>query len=186
MSLALAVRVVIDPGVLLSAALTDGGSPDRLLGSWVAGDLQVAARQHQLGELAEVLRREKFRPLWPAVEAEEFVEAIARAATIHSDPVVEAGVTPDPKDDYLPALAGRQGSTTSSRATRGTFRPTRRLALRSSGPCGFSNSCPRRILAAHQFLPRRAARLAAWRAGRPPRQRSRLRSPGSREGLAQR
>lgn len=58
-----------------------------------------------LGELTEVLARERFRRWFTAEEADAFVVALGLVATSVGDPPAQAGLTSDPDDDYLVALA---------------------------------------------------------------------------------
>lgn len=58
-----------------------------------------------LGELTDVLARERFRRWFSAEEADAFVAALRLAATFVDDPEAEVGITADPDDDYLVALA---------------------------------------------------------------------------------
>jgi uncharacterized protein len=58
-----------------------------------------------LGELADVLAREWFRRWFTAEEADAFVAALRLAAAFVDDPPAEVGLTADPDDDYLVALA---------------------------------------------------------------------------------
>ncbi|MBO0706709.1 MAG: hypothetical protein J2P39_15395, partial [Candidatus Dormibacteraeota bacterium] len=51
------------------------------------------------------LRRDKFRSRLPRAYGEEFLSLVADLATLVPDPRDVPAVTPDPKDDYLPALA---------------------------------------------------------------------------------
>lgn len=177
------LKVVIDPGVLVSAALTGGGPPDRLLGSWVAGDLDVVACPHLLGELERVLQREKFRPFLPSEEADRFVEAVGRAATIRSDPVVQHGATPDPKDDYLPSLAGEAAVDYLVSGNTKHLAPDLTVHPPVVTPAQLFDLLPMDRSTAGQRTPRRSAQLAAWRAGRAGRSRAHGRDPGGRGGM---
>jgi putative PIN family toxin of toxin-antitoxin system len=60
---------------------------------------------HLIEELEGVLRRPKFRDLVTPDEVDEFVEIIRRGAISVENPVIIEGVTRDPGDDYLVALA---------------------------------------------------------------------------------
>lgn len=55
------MRSVLDPGVLVSAALTPGGTPDRLLSGWEDRRLEIVSSPKVLDELRLVLNRDKFR-----------------------------------------------------------------------------------------------------------------------------
>lgn len=98
-------RVVIDPGVLVAARLSGGGAPAELIRRWLAGEIDLIVSPLLLGELGEVLHRPKFRR-WLAIdEVDAYLEFLRIHATLVDDPPTEAGVTPDPDDDYLVSLA---------------------------------------------------------------------------------
>jgi len=100
-------RLVLDPNVLVAAAISSQGPPTLLLQLVGAGAAVMVVSPLLLQELREVLRREKFRR-WLAVEdVEEYIEAVALLAEEVPDPPSE-GLTPvcrDPDDDYLVFLA---------------------------------------------------------------------------------
>lgn len=99
-------RVVIDPGVLISARLSPRGAPAELLVAWLAGDFTVIVSPALLSELEGVLARPKFRRYLSEEQAHAFVHELGAHAEVVSDPIdVPAGLTSDPKDDYLVALA---------------------------------------------------------------------------------
>jgi len=100
-----ALRVVLDPGVLISALLSPRGTPARLYLLWLSGEFELVACPHLIEELEGVLRRPKFRDLVTPDEVDEFVEIIRRGAISVENPVIAEGVTRDPGDDYLVALA---------------------------------------------------------------------------------
>jgi predicted nucleic acid-binding protein len=52
-----------------------------------------------------VLRREKFRAFLTAEQADRYVEALARDATVVGDPAQRPAVSRDSGDDHLVALA---------------------------------------------------------------------------------
>ncbi len=58
-----------------------------------------------LAELERVLLRPKFRTYASESEVRAFLALLNRLATIVPDPPPLPGITPDPKDDYLVALA---------------------------------------------------------------------------------
>ena len=100
-----ALRVVLDPGVLISALLSPRGTPARLYLLWLSGEFELVACPHLIEELEGVLRRPKFRDLVTRDEVDEFVDVIRRGAITVENPVIAEGVTRDPGDDYLVALA---------------------------------------------------------------------------------
>lgn len=58
-----------------------------------------------LGELERVLLRPKFRPYATTQEVRAYVALLRRLVALEPDPEATAGLTPDPGDDYLVALA---------------------------------------------------------------------------------
>lgn len=99
------LRVVLDAGVLIAALISPHGTPARLLLAWREGAFELVTSPKLLRELGRVLAREKFRRYVSLDEAEEYVRMIQRGATLVADPPDPLPVTPDPGDDYLPALA---------------------------------------------------------------------------------
>ncbi len=63
-----------------------------------------------LGELETVLSRRKFRRYLSEDEAAKYVERFRERATMLPDPESIPRATPDPKDDYLVALARSVGA----------------------------------------------------------------------------
>lgn len=105
------MRIVVDTNVLVSALLTPGGGPGALLAAIDAGDVTVVSSERLVGELDEVLARDRFRR-WVAVErAREYVASIRGRAELIDDPEAVPRVSRDPDDDHLVALA-RQATPT--------------------------------------------------------------------------
>ncbi len=105
------MRAVLDVNVLVSALLSRGGAPARLLVAWQQGGFELEVSPLLLAELQRALGYPKLRRVIPADDAEEFVAWLTRSATAVDDP---AGPPParsvDPGDDYLVALAAAQGA----------------------------------------------------------------------------
>jgi putative PIN family toxin of toxin-antitoxin system len=99
------LRVVIDPGVLISAVISRRGAPAELLDRWRNGEFDLVVSPNLLNELEDVLLRPKFRALASDVEVRSYVEALAAGGVAFDDPVEPPAVTSDPGDDYLVALA---------------------------------------------------------------------------------
>jgi uncharacterized protein len=99
------LRVVVDPGVLVSALISDRGSPRELVRRWIDGELEFVVCPLLLDELRTVLLRRAFRKYVAADDAVAFVEFLRLTASMKRDPEAQPGLTPDPKDDYLVALA---------------------------------------------------------------------------------
>jgi uncharacterized protein len=91
--------------VYVSALLAPAGSPARVLELWADGRFDAIVSPLLLIELQRVLRRPKFRPLISAVEVDGLLSALVEEGIEFSDPAVQPGVTRDPGDDYLVALA---------------------------------------------------------------------------------
>lgn len=66
---------------------------------------------HLLNELSTVLARPKLRRYVTPVEAQRIVASLEAEALFVPDPTPEPGLTADPRDDYLVALARAAGVT---------------------------------------------------------------------------
>lgn len=104
-------RAVLDPGVLVSALITPNGSPAKLLAQAHTGELELVVSPLLLGELEDVLSREKFRRYIDLDLVAEYMTAIQGAALMAADPQDPHPLrSPDPDDDYLIALANAQSA----------------------------------------------------------------------------
>jgi putative PIN family toxin of toxin-antitoxin system len=99
------LRVVLDPGVLVSSVLAAGGAPAQVVDRWRDGEFDLIVSPKLLDELLEVLLRPRFRPFVEESDAQAYVEALRGEALLFDDPEDPPAVTPDPDDDYLVALA---------------------------------------------------------------------------------
>jgi putative PIN family toxin of toxin-antitoxin system len=98
-------RVVIDPGVLVSALITPLGPPAEIVRAIRAGRLTLIVSPHLLAELLGVLQRDKFRRYVTIDEVEQYVAGLASHAESIPDPPDPEQLARDPNDDYLIALA---------------------------------------------------------------------------------
>jgi uncharacterized protein len=98
-------RVVLDPNVLISAAITPTGSLGRIVTLIDAGTVVPLVTQHLLDEVSEVLARPKLRRYIEPATAGAFCAEFGRLAEWHSDSVDPPAMCRDPDDDYLLALA---------------------------------------------------------------------------------
>lgn len=97
--------VVLDPGVLVSAALAPRGVCGRLLVAASHDMYRIVLCPTLVAELNEVLLGPRFRSYLTAEQAQRFVVGVAAVGEMRSDPAVRHGVTPAPDDDYLMVLA---------------------------------------------------------------------------------
>lgn len=99
-------RVVLDPNVLVSALITPEGTSAQLLAELRDGAFELVTSSLLLTELADVLRREKFRRYVTPDEATAFVTLIRSESTVATDPKASSeSLSEDPGDEYLIALA---------------------------------------------------------------------------------
>ena len=101
-------RIVVDPGVLVSAALSPAGNPARIVEAVRSGRVVLIVSPHLLAELDDVLGRPKFATKLDA-DALSSLRHVLAAAPAVDDPVA-VSVSRDPKDDYLVALARQTGA----------------------------------------------------------------------------
>lgn len=108
---------VLDPNVLVSAAIATAGRPRQIINAWVDGRFELLASPALIDELADVLARPRFIRWISTPTAAEFIAGVQESAVIIDDPPEPAALTPDPDDDYLIASHKRAAPTTSSPAT---------------------------------------------------------------------
>lgn len=96
--------------MLVSAAISAAGPPRQILAAWVDGRFELVISPALLDELRDVLDRPKFRRWISAAVALEFIDGLADDALVLGDPPALPGVSPDPDDDYLIALARAAGA----------------------------------------------------------------------------
>lgn len=103
------MRVVLDTNVLLSALISPGGAPARIYEAWKLGRFELLTSEGQLAEFARVTRYRTIRPLITVSEAGRMINQIRALATLieRSQP---PGVSPDPADDFLFAIAELAGA----------------------------------------------------------------------------
>ena len=99
------LRVVLDPNIVVAAALSPQGAPAELLRRWVAGGFELVVSEKLLAELDRVLAYPKLRERVTLADARALISLLARGATVALDPAGARGRSRDPGDDYLLALA---------------------------------------------------------------------------------
>ncbi|MGI8674085.1 MAG: putative toxin-antitoxin system toxin component, PIN family [Thermoleophilaceae bacterium] len=98
-------RVVLDANVLISGLIARG-PPAALISAWLAGRFTLVVSPTLLAELEQVLRRPKLRRYATPQEVADFLAVLRRQAYLVDDPgEATPRLTPDPRDDYLVALA---------------------------------------------------------------------------------
>ncbi len=104
------IRAVLDPGVLISALISQVGAPAGLLEAWASGAFELVVSDRVLEELELVLRRPKFHRWVTEDDIAQFLETLRAHAVVEPDPEAIAAISPDPDDDYLIALAIAAGA----------------------------------------------------------------------------
>jgi len=98
-------RIVLDCNVFVSALLSPRGSPAQILDQWADGDFDLVVSPLLLAELETVLSRPKFHASIDRVHIDALLTGLIEDAVLVGDPPLRPGLTPDPGDDYLVALA---------------------------------------------------------------------------------
>ena len=105
------MRVVLDPNVLVSAALSPEGAPAELIRRWLAGDFELVVTPALLDELERVLAYPKIAKRVTAEDAAALVELLEAEAQAVPDPTDQSSIDlEDPGDEYLVALAIANGA----------------------------------------------------------------------------
>jgi len=100
--------VVVDPGVLVSAALSPSGNPARIVEAIRAGHLVLVVSETLLAELNDVLARPRLAARLDAT-ALRLLRGVLEAAPVIQDEPAQP-ISRDPKDDYLISLARSSGA----------------------------------------------------------------------------
>lgn len=99
------MRAVLDPNVLVSALISGTGPPREIVAAWTQGRFDLIVSPVLFGELRDVLARPKFRRWVSTATAAEFIDGLRDDALVIDDPSARPGLSADPGDDYLVALA---------------------------------------------------------------------------------
>ncbi len=103
-------RVVIDPGVLVSAFISPKkAAPGLLVDAFLDGRLDVIVCPALIAELTDVLGRERFKTQAAEGRAAAYIALVRDRATQVDDPAPGSVSTVDPDDDYLIWLAEAHG-----------------------------------------------------------------------------
>lgn len=104
------LRVVVDVNVFVAALLSPRGVPAGVVQRWTDRECQLIVSPLLLAELERVLRRPKFQRSIRDAEITGLLSALAEDAELVPDPASQPGLTADPDDDYLVALARSTGA----------------------------------------------------------------------------
>jgi putative PIN family toxin of toxin-antitoxin system len=105
------VLVVVDPNVLLSAALSPTGTPAALIRRWLDGEFEVLVSEKLLAELSRALAYPKIARRIPVEDARLLVGLLDEEAESAPDAPCPAGIrVADPDDEYLIGLASSRGA----------------------------------------------------------------------------
>jgi putative PIN family toxin of toxin-antitoxin system len=99
------LRAVLDPNVIVSAALSPSGAPARVLLTWLDGGFEAIASPKLVQDLEQVLAYRKIRKRVPGANAARLVHLVETRSVMREDPDRPPAVSSDPGDDYLIALA---------------------------------------------------------------------------------
>ncbi len=102
------MRMVLDTNVLVSALITPGGLPDRLVQHWEAGDLTLVTSNEQLAEVERVLGYVKLQRFIRPEQAALLLANLRRLAVI-ADKLPDVSASTDASDNLIlaTAIAGR-------------------------------------------------------------------------------
>lgn len=101
------MRIVLDTNIFISALISPGGHPDRLVDAWLRGDVTVVTSREQLAEIAGVLARDRMRKWIDQADADALLAHIeTRAEIIDGLPRVSHASDPDDNVIIATAIAG--------------------------------------------------------------------------------
>ncbi|MFV1969825.1 MAG: putative toxin-antitoxin system toxin component, PIN family [Acidimicrobiia bacterium] len=100
------MRAVLDPNVIISAALSRGGTPASVFRLWSEGAYELVCSAKLLEELKQALNYPKLARRIRPEEAAQLIDLLAEEASVHVDPSQAPTVlSSDANDNYLIALA---------------------------------------------------------------------------------
>jgi putative PIN family toxin of toxin-antitoxin system len=100
------VRAILDPNVIISAILSRGGRPAKVLRAWREGRFELLVSPLLLEELERALGYPKLARHISVEQSAALTEWLGREALLVADPETAPTVrAQDPGDDYLLALA---------------------------------------------------------------------------------
>ena len=98
------MRMVLDTNVLVSALITPGGLPDKLLQHWEADDFTLVTSSAQLDEILRVLAYDKLQSYIRPEQAARLMESIRSFAVLTGN-LPDLNVSSDAADNLILATA---------------------------------------------------------------------------------
>lgn len=98
------IRAVLDPNMLVSALISPNGTPALVLNAAEEKEFEFPVSERLTSELEVVLMRGKFRRYASVEEAVSHIRRVREVGILAVEGEI-VPVSPDPKDDYLVALA---------------------------------------------------------------------------------
>jgi putative PIN family toxin of toxin-antitoxin system len=96
--------MVLDTNVLVSALITPGGLPDKLLQHWEADDFTLVTSSAQLDELRRVLAYDKLQRFIHPEQSAQLVESL-RSFAVLAENLPDLNVSSDATDNPILATA---------------------------------------------------------------------------------
>lgn len=103
-------RVLLDANVHLSALLSPTGPPAEIVTRWRSGEFDLVVSPMLLQELTTAVEHRRLRSRLDVAQVHAYVTTLASDALLVDDPRTTERVSPDPRDDYLLALARMSGA----------------------------------------------------------------------------
>lgn len=98
--------VVLDPNVLISAALSPSGAPARLVRLWLGGEFELLVSPTLIAEIERAMAYPKISKRVTAADATALASLLEREAQVEPDPGNRPPIEiEDPDVEYLLALA---------------------------------------------------------------------------------
>ena len=103
------MKVVLDTNILISALISKTAAPHVIYQAWRDKRLTLLTCAEQLNEVREVTRRVAVAMRIKPAEAGRLLNSLRDLATVHGD-LPDVRRSPDPKDDFILALAQEGGA----------------------------------------------------------------------------
>ena len=98
------MRIVLDTNIFVSALISGDGYPGQLLAAVKRERITLVTSVYQIDELRQVLGRERLKPYIRPEESEDLLHHL-EAVGMTMSRLPEVSLSPDPKDNPIPATA---------------------------------------------------------------------------------